>query len=460
MLKKIISSKKFQIYFLVVCLIAIIVLIGIIYFRSTEQEKVIFDPEISVNEYWDWGEINNLHLYVNNTDTSVIYALDDSGKIEWEIWGKDYGFDTFEIRKEQDNLLITDSFNDELGTAWSVFLVFNVDGTLAWKHTFKGYLDLPQMLVTPDNYLILENRNDNQCNAGCGIICEDAYLNFCHESNTWAFDFNSGKVMWRNNTRNYYGHYLTLENRKIVARSGGIGHGRLIHEYIVDSSTGIIESQTVIMNDREFSIDKENALVFERDNKHIYFQNILDKQNAWSLDDESDLYKWAEGHLSGGYKTLILNDIILSYSKNFFTDKKVMMYAWNKSNGEYLWKHIYEVSAFDLFNPIDVDNIVLFNLKYISPCKDVCEQCSGLICFDRYDTEECKACEEEDEARDDYVKSKVWAIDTNSEKVLWEKDNAWFSEVNEDDQVIANIKTEDGQKEVKLDPKTGNEILE
>ncbi len=36
----------------------------------------------------------------------------------------------------------------------------------------------------------------------------------------------------------------------------------------------------------------------------------------------------------------------------------------------------------------------------------------------------------------------------------------WFTDINEDDQIIANMKTEDGQKEVKLDPKTGNEILE
>jgi len=421
--------------------------------KGVEEKQVVFDPEIPVNEYWDWGEFNNLHLYINNTDKSIIYALDDTGKIVWTIWGKDYGIDGFEIFRKQDKILIKDTFVDELKTSWSILWVFDGNGYLKWKHSFKGYFDLPQILITADNKIITENRSDNQCNAGCGVICRDDLKNYCHETQTWAFNFENGKIIWRNNTPNYYGHYLELgENGKFVARSGGIGAGRLIHEYVVDANTGIIESQKVSVDDREFNQDKENALTFDLNAKGIYLHKRWTDEKQWTLNEQSFLYKWAHDHLNGEYKTVILDDIILSYG--VIEDGKTDLFAFSKENGKLLWQKQHDTTDFRIspFKINSKEGVLLFNLSYISRCSNVCEQCSGWICFDKSNADECQACQETDKARSDYVQSAIWAFDVKTGDIIWKKPNLYFSEIDENNLITAGT--------VKIELKTGKEVQE
>lgn len=457
-----IQSKKLIALFLIV--LTLLIISGASYYffvipkpttqiTNTEIKQVVFDPEIPVNEYWDWGEFNNLHIYINNTDKNIIYALDDTGKIIWTIWGKDYGINGFEIFRKKDKLFIKDTFADELKTDWSTLWVFDGNGQLKWKHTFKGYLDLPQMLVTANDNLIIENRSDNQCNAGCGIICREDLKNYCHETQTWAFNIDTGKIVWRNNTPNYYGHYLELgKNGKFIARSGGIGAGRLIHEYVVDANTGMIESQKVSIDDREFNQDKENALTFDLNAKEVYLHKRWTDEKRWSLNEQSFLYKWIYDRLNGEYKTVILDDIILSYGviKKGQTD----FLAFSKENGKLLWQKQYDTTDL-IISPYKIatrDEVLLLNLRYVSRCGNVCQQCSGWVCFSKSDTDECKVCQEKDKARADYVQSAIWAIDVKTGDVIWKKPNMSFNEIDENNLITAGS--------VKLDLRTGKENKE
>ncbi|OGL89465.1 hypothetical protein A3H75_01160 [Candidatus Uhrbacteria bacterium RIFCSPLOWO2_02_FULL_51_9] len=406
-----------------------VVALTVVYFVYVKKpvetgERSIFNPEIPINEYWDWGTINNLHLYINNTDKSVIYALDDTGKIVWTVWGRDYGIGRFEIFKTQDKLLIKSFISDELKTIWDILWVFDGGGRLKWKHSFKGYLDMPQRLVTTENNLILENRSDNQCNAGCGVICKEDLKNYCRETQTWAFNLDTGKIVWRNNTPNYYGHYLSLKDGKIVARSGGVGSGRLVHEYVVGSKTGVIESQKVSIDDGEYNQDKENTLIFDLNARKISLHKRGTDTVRWSLNGQSFLYNWVYENLNGNYKTVILDEIIFSYGGNKDDETKVL--AFDKGNGELLWQGQYDTSDLGI-SPLKIitkDGVLLFNVSYAS-------------------------------------KSNIWAVDSRTGVILWKKVNLWFSGIDENNLIIANsYKTNKTTKVVKLELKTGEEVRE
>ena len=414
--------------------------------------KIIFDPEIPVNEYWDRGEFNDLNLYINNTDKNVIYALDDYGKIAWTIWGEKYGIDGFEVIFVGDKLFIKDSNRNENGESWDMAWIFDGEGALKWKHTFKGYLDLPQSLVTNDNYLILENRADNKCNAGCGVMCEAELQGYCYESNTWAFDLDTGKVMWRINTPNYFGHYLRLrDDGKIVANSGGVGPGRLQHSYIVNNKTGVIESQAVSIDDREFNQDTENALTYDLNAKQVYLHERWTDNRVWTLGADSSLYNLVVENLNGQYKTVILDEGIMSYRK---TGDKNQVSFFSKDNGGLLWEKEYEAKDFNIAaSNIGIrEGLIFIGLYYQSPCNEVCEVCSGWICISQSDSEECQACRIKDKTRSDYMPSTIWALSALDGSIKWERQGGIIKEVLEDR--IATYESGD------LDLKTGKVIEE
>lgn len=418
--------------------------------KEDVENQIIFDPEIPVNEYWDRGEFNDLHLYVNNTDKNVIYALNDYGKVVWKISGEKYGIHGFEMTFFEDKIFIKDSAMNENGERWNMAWVFDGDGELNWKHTFKGYLDVPQARVTVDNYLILENRSNNKCNTGCGVVCKEELQGYCYESNTWAFDLDTGKVMWRINTPNYFGHYLQLaEDGKILANSGGIGAGRLQHSYVVNNKTGVIESQVVSIDDREFNQDKVNALTYDLKAKQVYLHERWTDNRVWTLGADSSLYNHVVENLNGEYVTLILDDGILSRRR---VGSQEYLKFFSKENGSLLWEKKYETTDLGIYSSKigTQDGMIFTSLYYISPCKSVCESCSGWICIDKMNNEECKECRQKDEARSDYLPSSIWALSTLDGSIQWERRGHTIKEVLED-----RVVTYGG---LELDLKTGKVI--
>ena len=246
------------------------------------QIKPTFNPEIAVNEYWDFSgqkmaTFGGLKLYVNNTDRNVIYALDDRGKVVWTIWGKDYGFENYEIRQVNQKLFITALYKDELGNYLQTLHVFDDRGKLAWKQTFVGGAT---MRVADGNTVILENSASTPCNTGCGAICMEGSENACSENAIWAFDLNTGKVIWKNSTPNYHGTVESIRDGKILSHSGGEGVGQFKFDYIIDLKTGTFEQATAIVNYRELGQDSK-TLFFNPANRQLIYREAFTTNTIW-----------------------------------------------------------------------------------------------------------------------------------------------------------------------------------
>lgn len=414
-----------------------------------------WNPEIPVNEYWDYGVLDGLHLYVNNTDRNVVYALDDAGKIVWIINGQDYGWQGFQISMTENHLFIHNSASDE---DLEVLRVFDANGRLAWQHTFYGYLDIPQMKIINGETVILENRASTTCNKGAGILAENQELSDnCTKHELWAFDLKTGNVLWVNNTGNFYGHYMSILPDGNISSNGG-GWGGFNYHYVVASTTGEVLS---------FSAEFEKLVYNENDQTVSYIPKYQwynpDANSAdWTLPANNYLFQLIKKHLYDydlkvrpAGKVLLLKEVL--------DDGSRLTRAVDVKIGEILWEKVLSQTDMDYYYLTANDNLVLLRMDYISQCSNECEACSGFICIDKNEEDDCIKCREDEINAPGFVRTRLLAINPVDGSILWHYDSkdAISTPTFDDSQVgVANITIYPEQSEqeyqyIQLDLKTG-----
>jgi outer membrane protein assembly factor BamB len=350
---------------------------------ATGQETV--GPEIPINEYWDFGTMGNgVRLYVNNTDKNVIYALNGAGKIVWTILGKDHGFSSYEIRLRNDRLFITD-FHTDGYQLW----VFRNDGVLAWSHEFNGYLDMPQMKIA-GNSVFLGSRG------------KDGGLR--------AFDMDTGTILWEQ-TQKGVGTDVEDGGDVFITMSGGIGPGRLIYRYVISKTTGEVLDYTVKITDGEYGQDKKD-LIFAPMQGIVRFSPWFSDEVLWQLSASSTLYQFIEQRLHGNAITTVLHDIILSHE---ITNGRTISYAFDKRNGELLWKkeQAHSEHSYVVRRAIDANGILVYQVN--------CADCSVPVpwAYPNY--------------LGDY-NTELWGIDEKTGDIIWEykRPLIWFKGIDAD----------------------------
>ena len=427
--------------------------------ESDNAAVVVWDPEIPVNEYWDFGTLDGLHLYVNNTDRNVVYALDDSGKIVWTIWGQDYGWHGFQISMTENHLFIHNPAQDD---DLEVLRVFDADGRLAWQHTFYGYLDIPQMKIINGETVILENRASTTCNKGAGILAEHQELtDNCTKHELWAFDLHTGNVLWVNNTGNFYGHYMNILPDGNISSNGG-GWGGFNYHYVVASTTGEVLT---------FSAEFEKLVYNENEQTLSYVPNYQwynpDANSAdWTLPANNYLFQLIKKHLYDyDLKVRPAGKILLL--KEVLDDGSRLTHAVDVKTGKILWEKVFSQGDMDYFYLTAKDDLVLLRMDYISQCSEVCEACSGFICIDKNQNDDCIKCREDEVNASGYVKTRILAIKPDDGSILWHYDtkDAISTPTFDDNQTgIANFviypeQPDQEYQNIQLDLKTG-EVVE
>ncbi|MDO8618181.1 MAG: hypothetical protein Q7N87_04850 [Candidatus Uhrbacteria bacterium] len=383
---------------------------------STSTEG-LFAPEIPINEYWDYANLQGLRLYVNNTDRNVIYALNDRGKIAWVIQGKDYGIDGYEIRHSNHQLFLTGSHWDSLKGHYSTLWVFGMDGKLRWKHLFDGYLDMPKMLLM-DSLMILENSSMNTCDRGCGITCKkQVETEICHSDALWAFDVDTGRLVWKNTTRDFYPWLLErASDGNIVTRSGGVGPGRWRHDYTVSSTTGVIKSHSAIVNDVEFGQDRKH-LIWDENAQTVALTMPYSSTTYWTVKRSHPLYKLVLKGKTTGLEFYVLDDLIVAR----LHVKEGIMYGINKMNGKILWTKNFDSPQWSSWKFKTLNQTMVMEMTHHSRCVDICDTCpkNSSICFDTAEPKECTVCKGKEESAPGYSRMQIWGVDAKTGNVLW-----------------------------------------
>ncbi|MFA6053638.1 MAG: PQQ-binding-like beta-propeller repeat protein [Methylobacter sp.] len=385
---------------------------------TTSTEVVAWNPEIATNEYWDYGTLNNLKLYVNNTDRSVIYALDpQTGKIVWTVWGKDYGINGFEIRMSHDHLFISSSTGDK---DYAGLWVFDKNGRLAWNHPFLGYLDMPQMLFIPEDKVVIESRSDtDSCLKGCGILCKGTKPpeSWCTTHELWAFDLNTGKVMWVNRTATLYNMYLGLDEANNITASGG-GWGGFNHAYTLDPKTGEVLTHVATLEENGIN----NLKLFEYNQNAQTVSYVYNQYPArvvkWQLKPGDGLYKLVSEHADyNKLRFLALENTLLVIET--LENGSNLTYGVDAKNGKILWSADLDSGRYSLSHARENGDVLLLDLEYISTCKKECDTCVSWICVDTEPTKECKACETKEQSAPDYSPSQIWSVNRQDGSINW-----------------------------------------
>jgi len=390
---------------------------GVITVPTTTE--TMYQPEIPINEYWDYAVLNGLHIYVNNTDRNVIYALDEHGKIAWTFWAKDYGLNGYEIRHTDRYIFLTGSTGN-----WSAQLVvLGVDGKFRWIHSFEGYLDMPKMLITSSNMLVLDENNSGPCDVGCGILCgnKPSSDDYCESGALWAFDLDTGRVVWKNTTRDFYFYIQSeLPDGRVQSTSAGVGPGRWSHTYVVSSTTGIIEEHSAIVNDVQFGQDNKQ-LVLDENRQTISLTDYYSTTTHWTVHAPNPLYDLIQDKgQKTGLKIYVLKDIILA-DLGGPGNLTWMTYGIDKQNGKILWS-----KDFDSVNGISsswktIDGVLLFIQEHLSACEEICRTCpkNAWVCADVPPSAECDACQKKEQDAPGYWQGRVWGVDALTGKTLW-----------------------------------------
>ncbi|MFH0928683.1 MAG: hypothetical protein V1821_04405, partial [bacterium] len=410
-------------------LVAFLVLgaVGVYFFASKTSQNTtivapneaatVFQPEIPIEQYWDFGKMGENKLFVNNTDRNVIYALNPSGKIAWQIWGKDYGFDRgyggYEIRLIDNRLYITDRHTDATKNQWTYLWVFNSDGQLIWRQNFAGGLDMPQMHFLSDGKtIILENRSSGrECHQGCGVLCSQKPEMTCDESATVALDGDSGMIIWRNNASDYQGWALSVSPEdKITSRGGGWGYEEL--EYVLDGSTGVVESAKAV-----FGVTyklPEGSVEFLENKK----TKILAKDTA--LSEEMARVAFT----ATAQAELLPSGILVRVIRG---ERAGQMSMFSKEDGRLLWKNTLENIQKGTSQPFDIfqsGQAVIFEVRFpvFAKCDQYCaasSQCSGHICIDSDPSEDCARCNLGVMNAPNFVPEAILAVSVKDGSLLW-----------------------------------------
>lgn len=420
-------------------------------------------PEIATNEYWDYGTLNNLKLYVNNTDRNVIYALDpETGKIVWTIWGKDYGIDGYEIRMQNEHLFLSSNAGDKDYTGlW----VFDKNGRLAWNHAFLGYLDMPQMLPLPDGKVVLESRSGTEsCLKGCGVLCEGTKPPeaWCTTHELWAFELETGKVLWVNRAATLYNVNLGWDEKTGQITASGGGWGGFNHYYSLDPSNGVVLThlarldENVYQGHRSFEFDQNNQTVSYVDGQYAA------RKVLWKVNPGNKLYELVSGHadynklrFSAYDNTLLIVETLENGSE--------LIYGVNAKNGNIFWSADLGLGKFSLFRAHESGNELVLEMSYVSKCKEACDTCgSSWICIDTEPTKECKRCQAIEESDADYTPTQIFVVDRLSSKVNFEwhygKYAVYVESIKSDKDEALVYYYQDDQKNYRvLDLKTGQD---
>lgn len=379
-----------------------------------------FQPEIPVNEYWDYAQIQGLHLYVNNTDRSVIYALDDKGKIVWTFWAKDQGFNGFEIFRGGKYLFLKTSMDDVLDQYFERILILGLDGKVRVNQTFEGYVDLPKLLVMESQDIaVLENRSGGICDQGGGILTQGKPEEYCSAGALWAFDLKNGRLLWKNATRTFYPYIQEeLPDGRIKSYSSGVGPGRWAHTWVVSSTTGVIEEHQARVNDLE-NAQAPGVLTLDENKQTISFDGA-GTGTAWTLPSTHPLYSIiADQGQKKGLIIRVLDDIILA---NLGGEGDWTTYAIDKTNGDIKWKKDFASQNWESMDWQSHKGVLIFKQAYRSSCEDICRTCPkySWICADIAPPKECASCREKEQDDPTYANNKVLGVDAASGKGLWE----------------------------------------
>lgn len=439
-----------------------------------------FNPEIPVNEYWHFSEqrgdnFGGFQLYINNTDKNVIYALNDSGKIAWTIWGKNYGFiSSPEIRQVRNHLFITAMSHDKLKNYINTLWVFDENGQLAWKQVFVGYIDMPQMHIIPKGYVILENRSTQSCDSGCGILCSEKPENKCGENSIWAFDINTGNVIWKNTTRNYYGTYFdSVNDEELIAHSGGVGAGRFLHTYVIDSETGVFTKHYINLVDAEKSEDNSFTLIYNHIAKKISlvktagngFYDFQSTMALWSVSAGSSLYDLTDKHIDDGQLAFrTLKKLILAYELD--TAGNVITYAFSRENGKLLWKTDLDSKEFQVHTQQSFDNTIVFVMNYKSVCSYGCPHDSW-VCIETDEMARAyNDCRTAEMKKDGFNSNEIIGVNAFNGKIIWRQlsgSKIWYlnKKIDTNAGMVNLLEFNENTKNEEIlliDPKTGEFI--
>jgi outer membrane protein assembly factor BamB len=430
---------------LVICLIA-----AVMFFLPTKMEPTEGDSanqpvdfskipeallpisEIPINEYWAFGKIGDLSLYVNNTDRGVIYALDKNGKIVWQVLGADYGFPgsgkigygSYQIRLNSDHLFVTRTSEDKLKNDWTTLWVFDGAGKLKWTNNFYGYLDMPLMLVTPQRYVVLQNRNWSvPAETGCGVMCTKDSSVLKNESAVSAFDLNTGKIIWKN-TSPIGGRFVYNEKRKSLDVNGNCDKS----DYTVD-----IENGTITSYERGILCFRNKANSFARLAFVPASQSVQVQQESgqqWTFVsrlENKDLYQYIKGIAAEGstfYGCTLGVDAIACESSNqgaFSLDVFSLNTGkrfWTLNNLESRPSLLTTRTERSGMNKLEVDGKLFVEIFPKYDCAQYCNApCTTFVCEDKGAESEPAACMKC--ARDYSMKGELRAYNINSGELLW-----------------------------------------
>ncbi|MHB8830747.1 MAG: outer membrane protein assembly factor BamB family protein [Patescibacteria group bacterium] len=429
---------------------------------ATSTEVVVWNPEIRTNEYWDYGTLNNLKLYVNNTDRSVIYALDpQTGKTVWTIWGKDYGIDGFEIRMSHEHLFVSSGTGDKDYTGlW----VFDKNGRLAWNHAFLGYLDMPQMLFIPEDKVVIESRsNTNSCLKGCGILCKGTKPpeSWCTTHELWAFDLKTGKVAWVNRTATLYNMYLGLDEKGDITASGG-GWGGFHHAYTLDAKTGeVLTHKAILYHENR---DGGNSIEFDQNVQTVSLVRgqFSARVVKWKARPGAEIYKLVSEHADYNKLNLDILENTLIFVETM-PDESKLVHVFDAKDGKLIWSEDLDSKHYYLDRAFESEGSLIFVMGYISECTEICRTCpkDSWVCADVPPPKECKACQAKEQSAAEYSPDQIWIIDRSTGKVnlKWHYGKNWVSvqSVNEEKGTVLVLVNYETKEYRVIDLKTGED---
>lgn len=391
-------------------------------------KAVEFNPQIPVNEYWDFTgdsfvsknkKLGNYRIYVNNTDKNVIYALDDSGKVAWEIWGKDYRFEKFDIRLINNHLVIstqtgyggvdvrTGGLKNSILKLW----VFDQNGKLNWQKKINGSANLPQMVSLDERTFALQTSLSFQkkC-AGCTFFNKTWLL-----KSIAAYDIESGKLVWKY-ANNYYGNYLEVKNNELISRSGGVGAGQFAHTYTFNIKTGALEKHVATVSDRGYSENKDVELIYDFFKKTIQLNKVFSTTTYWALGSGSQLSALVQKSLDGNLRITTGKEQLIAQGPGTSNT----LYAFDEKNGKFLWKR--KLAGMDGYvsdmGYREYGNTLIFSFDYITKCKNYCAEVA--VCTINARKEKAKQdCLAGEKKKNGYSFQKIAALDAETGTIKW-----------------------------------------
>ncbi len=365
-------------------------------------------PEIAINEYWNYAQFPNRHMYINNTDKDVVYVLDDAGKKVGEFWAKDFGFPGyFEVRQYKDAAGPIVVLSSATETHDGLMLAIDpITPAVLWHKKVSGSFDMPQVRVLKDGSILLENYG------------KDPGVNIAN------INIRTGISKWEISDPNYFGIYFNdyeMPPNQMHVFSGGVGQGNWQFTYVLDTEIGKIISEFASLSslsDGHANADPTKDLVWHPTEKRIDFVERKTNSVYWSATKGNALYDLLSTNGPGNTQISIFPNIITAIHHE---NNKTTLNVFSNTSVKWLWARNFGSGGNDLSYIDSYKNFIITTEQKPSKCASICEQniCQGFICLDVPPSNSCLACRADEKKEFDHSDYGYVAYRQDTGEIVW-----------------------------------------